>query len=288
MLVLHIGLAKTGTTFLQYKIFAQSQSLVFLHRKRSKLAFKITRGLRAFGQAERPEAHQLQIELNRPLKRIETGGRPAVVSDENVAVGPRLFWAGRPAAPEKVARRIALLQRALSPPELLPLKALVGIREQDQWLASCYAEASLRFPSFNQADFNRRMADIADLGDANSALGWLDYRGAREALANTLGREERSPAAARAAVKRTGRDLRSALSFFGGIDLLGEHTAEIATDRESAPPPGAICGASDAMARRSNSIRGSNTPCGSGFAASNRALANEMPLGFGAPPGAGP
>lgn len=280
MLVLHIGLVKTGTTFLQYKIFAQSQSVVYLHRKRSKLAFKITRGLRAFGQVGRPEAHKLRIEIAGLLKHIEAGGRPTVVSDENVAVGPRLFWTGRPATPEKVARRIASLQKDL-PPELLPIKALVGIREQDQWLASCYAEASLRFPNFDQADFNRRMVGIADLDDGDPALGWLDYRRAREALAHALGPENVLLLPLERLSSAPSETLGQLSALLGGIDLLGEHTAEIA----SQPSNQLSAGSNMWRLRRDGSPiqldPGLQRALRQRFAASNRALANEMPLGFG-------
>ena len=227
MLVLHIGLVKTGTTFLQYKIFRQSLSLTYLHRKRGNLASRSRRDCESSPQVERPKAHKLRIELGRLFQRIETDGRPVVVSDENVAVGPRLFWIGRTATPEKVARRIASLQRTL-PPELLPLKALIGIREQDQWLASCYAEASLRFPSFGQADFDQRMVDIAERDDMNP-LGWLDYRRARDALAHTLGPENVLLLPLERLSSAPAEILGQLSAFLGGVDLLGEETAEIAS-----------------------------------------------------------
>jgi len=279
MLVLHIGLAKTGTTFLQYKVFARSPSLTFLHRKRGKLAFRITRGLRAFGQAEKPEARQLRITLNRLLKRIEPGTSPVVVSDENIAVGPGLFWTGRPAKPAKVARRIASLRKSL-PPELLPLKVLVGIREQDQWLASCYAEASLRFPGFDQADFNRRIAEIAGLGETDPSLGWLDYQRAREALANALGPENVLLLPLERLSSAPADALGQLSGFLGGVDLLGAHPAEVA----SQPSNQLSSGNNMWRLRRDGSPLqldpGLQHALRQRFAASNRALANEMPLGF--------
>ena len=280
MLVLHIGLVKTGTTFLQYSIFKESQSLIYLHRKRGNLALKITQGLRSFTQVGHPEA-QPAPERAHPTAEADRDGRAPGRRQRR----KRGRWAsalldGSPGDARESGEADRLAQKK-SPPELLPLKALVGIREQDQWLASCYAEASVRFPNFGQKDFNQRMAGITELGDADPALGWLDYRGARDALAHTLGPENVLLLPLEQLSSSPVETLGQLSAFLGGIDLLGEQAAEIT----SQPRNQLSTGSNMWRLKRDGSPLqldpGLQRALRQRFAASNRALADEMPLGFG-------
>jgi hypothetical protein len=139
----------------------------------------------------------------------------------------------------------------------------------------------LHQPSFDQADFNRRMADIADLDDADPALGWLDYRRAREALAHTLEPENVLLLPLERLSSAPAETFGQLSAFLGGIDLLSEHTAEIV----SQPSNQLSAGSNMWRLRRDGSPLqldpGLQRALRQRFAASNRALANEMPLGFG-------
>jgi hypothetical protein len=66
---------------------------------------------------------------------------------------------------------------------------VIGIRRQDQWLASRYAESSKDFPGLDQSDFDRRMHELAKREVLDGPLAWLDYAAVRQEFSAALGRE---------------------------------------------------------------------------------------------------
>jgi hypothetical protein len=219
MLVFHIGLPKTGTTLLQYRVLKRAPGIAFLHRKHGRAAMWLMRALRhhcqagdAVGRLERPL-------LLAALARLGDG-RPFVLSDESIALGMRRFWTGGAEGPERVARRLGALA-AKAPPALLPCKVIVGIRRQDRWLASSYAHCAdnPRSRGFCQDDFDLRLADIAAGRARQDALGWLDYARTRDLLAEALGADN----VLMLPMERLTSDLRGTVRdlsrFLGGADL---------------------------------------------------------------------
>ena len=185
MLTLHIGLPKTGTTFLQRQVFAGSEDPLFLHRRQGPEAEALCRDLRRYVKCPGIVAPFLRRRLrNRLVAIAEAGEVPRLlVSDENVAIGSAGFWTGTGPDPVRVARRIA---------ELLPgerIRVLIGIRRQDQWLASRYAESSKRLSGLGQDDFERRMREIVATEVLKGPLAWLDYGSVRDRFAAALGPE---------------------------------------------------------------------------------------------------
>ncbi len=185
MLVLHIGLPKTGTTLLQQQVFAPAQGLDFVHRRRGPEAEALCRTLRRYVKAGPLRALILRRRVRRGLAAVAGpgGGVTLLVSDENVSVHASGFWRGHGPGPDLVARRIA---------EILPkgeTRVVIGIRRQDQWLASRYAESSKWLDGLDQADFDRRMRQIAAAASLDGPLGWLDYDRMHRAFAAGLGAE---------------------------------------------------------------------------------------------------
>lgn len=283
MLVLHIGLVKTGTTLLQYRVFKPAPGLDFVHRKRGARALELTGTLRLYTQSKGKAAREQRRRILKLLNAKWTDtGKPLLVTDENVGLGPRLFWAGETAPPETVARRLAGLRDGL-PARLLPMRVLLGIRRQDQWLGSCYAEYSLRHPDFCQADFDRRMRVIAESGEGDDSLGWLDFPRVRSALGGALDPENVLVVPLERLTEAPQETVAAIAALMGGGEVIGEPDLG-----------GMVARPSNQLSSGSNAwrLRRDGAPLSldadlqeairARFAASNAALAREMPLGFDA------
>ena len=282
MIILHIGLPKTGTTFLQ-QLFGHVPDLAFVHRKMGAAEAGICHDLRRLGRANPLLGHFYRHRFAAQLRRLvseKAGSRNLLVSDEDVSVAAGGFWRGAGPRPQGLSHRLAALGRQLGPAEG-PLRVIIGIRRQDQWLASRYAESSRMYPDFGQDDFNARLTRIADTGPMPGPLGWLDYHHVRECFARALSAEnvlllplEHLAGAPDHALKEIGR-------FLGGIELSNAfaiaHRKRRRRNRLS-------------IGENAWRLRRDGTPLTlapelqaalrARFAASNRALAEVMPLGF--------
>ena len=183
MLTLHIGLPKTGTTFLQRQVFAGTEDPVFLHRRQGPEAEALCRDLKRYVKSGPLLATVYRRRIRRRLSALtDAGSIPRfLVSDENIAMSAGGFWQGRGPEPLRVAARIA---------EILPrgqVRVVIGIRRQDQWLASRYAESSRRLGGLGQADFDRRMREIATAAILKGPLAWLDYGAVHKCFSKVLG-----------------------------------------------------------------------------------------------------
>lgn len=280
MLILHIGLPKSGTTLLQHRIFARTGGLTFLHRRQGEAPLAIARDLRRYARAGPLAAAWYRRRLVRALAAAAVPGRPLLVSEENVSVSPTGFWQGHDATPAGLAARLATLRWRLGP-ELRPVRVLIGIRRQDQWLASRYAESSRAFPSFGQADFDRRMERIAAADRLDGSLAWLDYAKLVPTFEAALGPGSVHLVPLEALTSDPGRTLRELGRFVGGADLApagepglkpgrtrnrlsrGENVWRLRRDRSALT-------LQPALERRLRDR----------FAATNRALAAALPVSF--------
>lgn len=175
-LVVHIGLPKTGTTYLQYKVFAVATPDSFLHRKTSDRGLRVCNLLRNLARRGKGSEIERVSRMTAKLDRLFDDGpatRTVFISDENISVRARSFWKGRGPQPEPLARRFAGV-RHLSK-RFDQVRVLMGIRRQDQWLASRYAESSKLYKKFGQDDFDRRMKRIGTSSESSTVLDWLDY-----------------------------------------------------------------------------------------------------------------
>jgi hypothetical protein len=191
MLILHIGLPKTGTTTLQ-SVFRRIPDLAFVHRKVGATEAAICQGLRRYTRTNGLLAPLYAKRIGTRLRTLARGegATPGdlLISDEDVSVAAGGFWRGAGAVPDLAAGRLASLGRRVDQ-GFGPVRVIVGIRRQDQWLASRYAESSRMFPGFGQVDFDRRMRRIADGQPLSGPLQWLDYQRVHESFVRALGEE---------------------------------------------------------------------------------------------------
>jgi hypothetical protein len=279
MLILHIGLPTTGTTLLQHWVFARAPGVTFVNRTRGGEEAAAVRDFRLYARVNPLLALRYGWRLRRRLNAMGSGGKPVLLTEENISVRPLHFWRGSGATPEGLAKRIALLARGLDP-DLRRIRLIVGIRRQDHWLASRYAESSRHFPEFCQTDFDQRMRAIAAEPGLAGPMAWLDFRAMRDAFAATLGAEsvhlvplERIAADPAATVE--------GISRFLGLPLIGDRRHAAALHR---PRNRLSTGENIWRLRRAGDYivldPGLQTALRARFAASNLALADEMALGF--------
>ena len=277
MLILHIGLPKTATTFLQHRVFPHVPNLTYLHRVRGPEAAAVCHDFRKFARAAAPLALGYRLRIAAGLRALAPSG-PALVSDENISVLATGFWTGEGADPDRFAGRLG---SAGGLPR--PAKVIIGIRRQDQWLASRYAESSKHFPDFCQADFERRMAALTGAARLAGPFRWLDYRAVRQAFLAALGPGNVFVLPLERLAAAQDETLEALGDFLGSRDFL----------RASSNPGAGVPGK-----RRNSLSEGENlwrlkrdgTPLmlapeleaalRARFAVSNRALAAEMALGF--------
>ena len=218
VLILHVGLPKTGTTFLQHRVFRHMPNAHFVHRTMGGEALDLARDFRTYARIDPVRAALLRRRIRSRLNLLAEDDRPVLVTEENISISPTRFWHGAGATPAGLAQRIAALARGLDS-RLLPVKLIVGIRRQDQWLASRYAESSKDFPDFGQADFERRMKAICAGETLDGPLAWLDYAPMRAALADVLGDAHVHVVSLEELIARPYKSTRAIEDFLGGPPL---------------------------------------------------------------------
>ena len=281
LVVLHIGLPKTGTTHLQHHIFARLPEITFLHRQRSDEGRRICRELRHMVTGRPLTALLRRWRLDRALRSLVAQGKPVLVSYENIAMAPNGLWTGEGPSPEAAALRLGALATALAP---VRLRVVLGIRRQDRWLASRYAESSRDFPEFGQADFDARMAALAARPELGAVEAWLDHDRSHAALTAALGPDN-------VFLLPTERLSDEAVypelgAFIGGVELLRLHRKAVRR-RAQAPRNALSSGGDEWRLRRDGSPLHLSPEIAAAvaerFAVSNRRLGERCPLGLAAP-----
>lgn len=187
MTIVHIGLPKTATTFWQHRIFRNVPEIDFLHRAIGDDEREIAVALRDYCQDRgkpfaRGRYSAAAKKLARRVEKADRAGRPVVISDENISVAAKAFWRNSGPPPSEVAERIDVFFRDLGG-IYGEVRVLVGVRSQAHWLASRYAQSEIAYAEgdtelveeFNQADFNRRLSELAGGTALSGSQLWLDY-----------------------------------------------------------------------------------------------------------------
>jgi hypothetical protein len=280
MLIVHIGLPKTATTFLQYRIFKPAFGSGFIHRASGGADEKLCRQFRELGLASSP-ARAHREKLAKLLRRRADQASTILVTDENISIHWNHLWDGRGCEPDRLAGRFARLRKNLA--HMVPeLRVIIGIRRQDQWLASRYAESSKHHPEFGQQDFEVRMVRIAASEKLEGAFAWLDYAAVRDAFVTALG-EENVLIAPMERIKQEPRAMLEEMGAFVGADLVASYET-IPEEAKDHRPNQLSSGENSWQLRKDGStIRlppELQAALLARFTKSNRALATNLPLGF--------
>lgn len=176
VLHLHIGLPKTATTLLQYRVFKRQDELAYLHDPRDRDPGAVEELLKRYQQAAPDQLATLGARLHQALPDHDL-----LVSNENISMLTRDIWNGTGPTPTQLADRLGRLDR-----ELRTVRVILGIRRQDQWLGSMYAQSGHVYPEFSQEDFDERLVGLCERPPVGVA-GHLDYDRLHTALVDRLG-----------------------------------------------------------------------------------------------------
>ena len=185
-LVLHIGHHKTGTTYLQKRVFPQMSGLHFFVKTSTPAPEAIIRAFACSPDIWRKQGTTILDQLE---KQIRSSNRAwmALISSEQMSAH-KIF------APKASRRDPFLLAAHLK--ELrqsaeacgISVKVILGVRRQDQYFASRFASIGKRVGAISQANFDRQMSDILDPSRRYFTDGiWLDYKLSRDLMAEALG-----------------------------------------------------------------------------------------------------
>jgi len=202
-LFLHLGMSKTGTTFLQTQVFPELEAIRFFDQPHSDLlSGSSLQGLFARTFKRSPAIWERRgDELFEAFLGARPHGKPppsVLVSDQSA--GPALWETGPYAGPHwKQVRQdpylLAAHLEALAGQAVdwgfEDLRVLLVFRRQDEWIASKYAQRSDRILPASQAHFEERIAYYTDPDRGFYADGIiLDYALLRDLIAQTVGDEK--------------------------------------------------------------------------------------------------
>jgi hypothetical protein len=219
MLVFHIGLPKTASTYLQNGIFREANGLDLIHRKSGRRAKEICSAIRYFNSPNPVRYRLAAMAVRRMLRSYEPEHRVVVVASENISISRTTFWTGQAVGPELVARRLSRLRKKLGR-IAEPTRVVIGIRRQDHWLASRYAGSSESFSHFSQSDFEQRLRSISDSAELRDPITWLDYTGMRDAFLRHFSNQELFFVPMEQLGDASGSIMQDLGRFMGGVDLL--------------------------------------------------------------------
>lgn len=189
-LVLHIGLPKTGTTYLQKEFFPVLGSVRFLEKPMSD----ILRGTLGpeYGIMHRCFKHSAVVwreygdaifaALLGCAKDEFRADETLLISDEGISMTGK--------TPFLLRCHLQELQRKAADWGFGRVRIICTVRRQDQWIASQYAQLSDRIQGANQAGFEEFVTRFLDPATGYFSDGvLLDYSTLREQLVAAVGRD---------------------------------------------------------------------------------------------------
>lgn len=188
-IILHIGLSKTGTSFLQSQIFPKIPDIAFVSKETGQSHVGNRANLRFLGNlssvlSTNPTSTK---RLAQVFLRIFSSPKTMLISYELLSMrGPGKIWSGAGKSVTEFTQSLAGLKK-LTPRR--KLKIILAFRDPATWCASRYAESSKVFDNPSQKDFERRVFEILSDEPAFPAFSWLHRSQTLEILERTLGSE---------------------------------------------------------------------------------------------------
>lgn len=187
---LHIGLPKTGTTFLQSRVFPDFP-VSYIHKSRSKAQFDLIHLCHRFFRVKSLDRLGSDADIAQGfsllLKTIAEPSKDRILlSDENISVSLGGVWERRIPTAESFAlrlRRFADFIQSMGADS----HVICSVRRQDSWLASRYAESAKRFEDFSQSGFERFVED--EYFDFLAAHTFLNYERLHHEIVRQFGTE---------------------------------------------------------------------------------------------------
>ncbi len=176
-IVLHVGLPKTATSYLQTMFFPKLPDVNLIQKKTSPANQKY------WNSVLRGKKKERSAEIFGMLRDDMIN----IVSDENISMTPLSIWNGDAVGPETVSRRIEKMSRRTTGRRGV-FSVILTIRRQDRWLASRYAESAKLLPDACQADFEQRVLEILARDD-DGASAWLNYCDTVAAISKSIAPE---------------------------------------------------------------------------------------------------
>lgn len=183
MLIFHLGLPKTATTFLQSSVFPRipdTRSILRRHSQHQRqfcmgLAREVRRGLRV---SWLPASHRRRVCAE--LAELVHQNQRVLISYEGLSINAAEFWERQGNPPQ---RFVANLREILGSVGVRSESVgfIIGIRRQSHWFASRYAQSARKYPHFSNTHFGEQVAAIASLAQTPAAR-WLDYAAVQQQL----------------------------------------------------------------------------------------------------------
>lgn len=192
-LFIHIGLPKTGSTWLQQWLFPPLDHLFVQTVPRSRL-FKTPEDAeqqhRVFACVLRRSAAIWRTEGNAIFRALLGEGAAASSTGADTLLSDEAI--GRAASrPEALTAHLLALHEVATAWGFHRLKILALVRRQDTWLASHYAQVSDRKLGAGQTDFERFVAKTTDTERERYGFGMLlDYAALHDALCDVTGPDD--------------------------------------------------------------------------------------------------
>ena len=194
-LIFHIGLPRTGTTTLQTLVFPQLTRIAYFNKDATPASAQLIRAFRRSPEIWRLRGDDIFNKL-RAQMREKMMPEAVLISGEGMSAH-RIFAA--PGAnrhrdpferrdPFFLAAHLRECEGVAKRAGFDSVKVIIGIRRQDQYLASLYATGGWMAVRPGQYDFERQTREIIDPDKRYFTDGiWLDYKATRDLIAEAVG-----------------------------------------------------------------------------------------------------
>jgi hypothetical protein len=247
-LFLHLGMSKTGSTYLQKEVFPKIPTVDFFYQPMSDALEGGRQGILARAFKRSPVIWRrmgdeifsgiFQEPKNKTWARI----RNVLISDQSA--GPQICqllpylgsrWEQERQDPFLLGAHLEELSALVSKWGFGKLKVILVFRRQDEWMASKYAQRSDRFPNASQSHFEKFVDYLIDPGKGFFSDGIvLDYKLLREQLIRAIGEENILMLPYELLVRAAGKFLHDLVGFVDTRDRDAVHTLSIQLAARSA------------------------------------------------------